>query len=648
MGQRRKTGDQSRLPAISRRAVVGAAGIAPSGPLAAALRSAGSTDLIKRCAEWVALDQEIDRLALAWSNLEVQAIDQYNWFGLTLAQRRRVPMAAQMDAIDARLDVLFEVRKAGLKALRPLKPTNLHELASKLVVAAKVRDALAGKFDVVLAEAMDRLSRDQEDIAGLFKRLRFAGVPIVTLSEGEVSELHVGLKGTMNALFLKDLAAKTHRGIRGRVEAGKVGCGNAYGYRVVREIDAAGKVTTGEREIIPAEAAIVRRIFEEYAEGRSPRQIAIGLNRDGVRSPWGKKWGDTSIRGNRALGSGIINNEFYIGEMVWNRSRRMKNPDTGRVAPRLNPESEWVHVKAPHLRIIPDELWQAARAQQDSLLGIYEANMEKGKARASAAARRPKNLLSGLLVCGACGGSYGKRGNDRFACVSHTMGTGCSNSRSVVRGALEARVLEGLKERLMTPEALAEALRSFVEENNRLNHLRRATREADLARLDKARKAIDGLVQAIEDGGYSRPLMERLRTLEADAEEIERQLAEAPRDIPDIHPNVAELYRRKVHALAEALERPEDREAAARALRGLISKIVLTPGDRRGVVNAQLFGDLEALLALAHAEGGQRRKAAGVFPVERLSLAIRPGAGVTGGKGKFISFNPVATVPVRP
>jgi site-specific DNA recombinase len=66
-----------------------------------------------------------------------------------------------------------------------------------------LQDALSGRFELVLAEALDRLSRDQEDIAGIFKRLRFAGVKIVTLSEGEISELHVGLKGTMNALYLK-------------------------------------------------------------------------------------------------------------------------------------------------------------------------------------------------------------------------------------------------------------------------------------------------------------------------------------------------------------------------------------------------------------------------------------------------------------
>ena len=82
---------------------------------------------------------------------------------------------------------------------------------------ALMRDALNRRFDVVLAESLDRFSRDQEDTAGLFKRLTFAGVNIVTLAEGDITHLHIGFKGTMNALFLKDLAEKTHRGLRGRV-----------------------------------------------------------------------------------------------------------------------------------------------------------------------------------------------------------------------------------------------------------------------------------------------------------------------------------------------------------------------------------------------------------------------------------------------
>jgi DNA invertase Pin-like site-specific DNA recombinase len=74
---------------------------------------------------------------------------------------------------------------------------------------------------VVVAEALDRLSRDQEDVAALYKRLSFAGVRIVTIAEDEVTDLHVGLKGTMNALYLKDLAQKTRRGLEGRIRQGK-------------------------------------------------------------------------------------------------------------------------------------------------------------------------------------------------------------------------------------------------------------------------------------------------------------------------------------------------------------------------------------------------------------------------------------------
>jgi resolvase-like protein len=74
-------------------------------------------------------------------------------------------------------------------------------------VRALLQDAQRGKFDIMLAEALDRVSRNQADVEILFKLLRFASVQIVTLSEGEITELHVGLKGTVNAMFLKDLAA---------------------------------------------------------------------------------------------------------------------------------------------------------------------------------------------------------------------------------------------------------------------------------------------------------------------------------------------------------------------------------------------------------------------------------------------------------
>jgi hypothetical protein len=146
---------------------------------------------------------------------------------------------------------------------------------------------------------------------------------------------------------------------------------------------------------------------------------------------------------------------------------------------------------------------------------------------------------------------------------------------------------------------IAEAMRAFIDETNRQNHERRANEAEDRLRLEKARRGIAGIVAAIEDGGYSRPLMDRLRTLETEVETIEQALAAKPRDIPDIHPNIAELYRRKVERLIDALNDPDDRVKAATALRAVIDRVVVSPSGKRGEVDVRLHGDLETLLAWA-------------------------------------------------
>ncbi len=228
-----------------------------------------------------------------------------------------------------------------------------------------LQDAQAGKFEVVLVETPDRISRDQTYVAILHKRFRFAGVTLVTLAEGEVSELHVGLKGRMNALFLKYLAARTHRGLRGRVGKGKAGGGLRYSHNVVKRLNGDGEKVRGERKINEAET--VRRIFREFAAGKSPGAIAADLNRDGIPGPDGKACGDTTIRGHVCRGTGIVNNELCAGVLVRNRLRYIKNPATGRRVSRVNPGSGWIRTEVPDLRIVHEDLWQAARRRQEEI-----------------------------------------------------------------------------------------------------------------------------------------------------------------------------------------------------------------------------------------------------------------------------------------
>jgi site-specific DNA recombinase len=474
-------------------------------------------------------------------------------------------------------------------------------------VRTLLQDAQRGKFDIVLAEALDRVSRDQADVATLFKHLRFAGVQIITLAEGEISELHVGLKGTMNALYLKDLAAKTHRGLRGRVEKGKAGGGLCYGYDVVKRTDSEGEPVRGERKINEAEAVIVRRIFREFATGKSPRAIATDLNRDTIPGPFGHTWGDTTIRGHASQGNGIVNNELYAGVLVWNRQRFIKDPNTGKRVSRPNPEAKWIRAEVPELRIVDDELWQRVKLRQAELAKQFEATtkgVRAARAQRLNGLRRPAFLLSGLLICGCCGGRYGIVVNDHYGCLGHFRKGICDNGRTVRRDDIERRVLAGLTDKLVSPEAVAAAVRAYAEETNRQNHERRAQAEADRRSLEKIERGINGIMAAIEDGMYQPAMKARMGELESQKAEIKARLAAAPADIPDVHPNIAELYRAKVIRLVETLTDPESNGEAREDIRSLVGEVVLTPGEKRGQINAILRGELMAILDLA---AGRRR-----------------------------------------
>jgi hypothetical protein len=267
---------------------------------------------------------------------------------------------------------------------------------------------------------------DLADVALLYKHLSYLGIRLVTVAEGLVNELHVGLKGTMNALYLKDLAQKTHRGLEGRVRSGMSGGGICYGYDLVPG-------QPGVWKINEAEAAVVVRIFEERAVGRSPRAIAAQLNKEKVPGPRGGPWRDTTIRGHYTRGIGILNNEAYIGRRVWNRQGFRKDPATGRRRSRRNAPEHVIRKEVPELRIVSDELWNAVKARQAAIR--ESEGVTKARATRFWEQRRAQHLLTGLVYCGGCGSRLASVGRDYLAC-SAARGQGTCTNRKGVRRAL--------------------------------------------------------------------------------------------------------------------------------------------------------------------------------------------------------------------
>ncbi|MEJ5155808.1 recombinase family protein [Gluconobacter wancherniae] len=458
-----------------------------------------------------------------------------------------------------------------------------------------IADANSGRFQILLTEAMDRLSRDQEDIAGLFKRMSFAGVKIVTLSEGEINHLHIGLTGTMNALYLKELANKTRRGLRGRVELGKSGGGLCYGYDVVKQRDSHGEPICGERAINDDHAQIVRRIFRDYADGKSPKAIALSLNAEGHRGPLSGAWSPSTINGNRERGTGVLNNELYIGRLVWNRLRYIKDPSTGKRVSRLNPESEWVLQDVPDLRIIEQDLWDAVKDRQSKT--TWSQKSRGTGTHPLNALQRPTHLLTGLIKCGCCGGGFSMISKHHLGCsTARNKGT-CENRLTIRRDILEKSVLNGLRTQMMDPALFKEFCDEFTREINRLRMEKGADLVALKSELPKIERELDKAIQAILDGVPGSRLKDRIGHLETRKAEIEERLAEAPSPPPLLHPNMAELYRQKIATLHESLQNEVSRTRTVEAIRSLITRIKLIPEN--GELGIFLEGDLAAMLGFA-------------------------------------------------
>jgi site-specific DNA recombinase len=482
-------------------------------------------------------------------------------------------------------------------------------------------DAREDKFDIVLAEALDRISRDQEHVAAFFKQMSFAGIRIVTLAEGEITELHVGLKGTMNALFLKDLADKTRRGLRGRVEQGRSGGGLCYGYRIMPSEDG----ERGRRTIDETEAAVVRRIFTDFAGGKSPRRIAADLNRESMAGPGGRLWGDTTIRGHALRATGVLRNELYVGRLVWNRLRYSKDPATGRRVSRINPPENWIVRHVPDLRILDDDLWDRVQARLGSIRN--SARVTKARATKFWTYRRPKHLLTGKAFCGVCGGSAAPVGKDYMACSAARRQGTCSNRASIRRGEVEKWIIRALRDQLMAPDLVAEFVRAFNDESNRSLRDRDRRREAlQLEQKDLMRR-IDTLLEAFASGALKGANVQaKLEALETRQAQVVRMLTGMADGSPiRLHPQLPTIYRTKVASLHALIAHEGARSEAVEIVRSLIDRVTFRPAGERGL-EIELVGDVARMVHLAQ-NSSENGPISGAVP-EAFARSVKVVAGV--------------------
>ena len=405
----------------------------------------------------------------------------------------------------------------------------------------------ADRVDVVVVEALDRLSRDTEDSAWIRRRLpRLIAMDngIDTASEG--AAFTADIFAAVAAQLRRDIGKKTLRGMRGKAEAGlATGGALPYGYRSV-------KVANGFSIVIEEEQAqVVREMFAAYAAGRSLAGVATLLNERGIAPPRSSRsrkrnvWGVSTVRS-------ILHNPKYLGEWTFGRRAWKRDPDTRRRVPVLRDEP-LVSEQRPDLAIIEPDVAAAVLARFEQTRTTYG----RKKRRVPAPSRR-HYPLSGLLRCSHCGELMsiggGGRGRRYYVCSGSKRGA-CSLRRYIQEGVVRERVLGKIRAIFESP-AGHDLVRQTVElvmdaEDDRTHRRRELVRK-----IEKGEARSERLALAVADGDVPDAILATLRQVErqlrADRAALD-QLDAAPAT-PRVPPEPGEV----LDELSDALDGPVD------------------------------------------------------------------------------------------
>lgn len=434
--------------------------------------------------------------------------------------------------------------------------------------------AQTGTINLLIAEGLDRISRSMTDTSGIYEILTYYGVMIWTGHEGRITELHVGFKGTMNAVFLKDMKAKVRRGQKQRVLAGYASSRHPYGYRVVRGVvDQKGRSINGILEIDEKAAAVIRRVYKEYVEGRTILEIVEGLNRAEIPAPAGGIWKRNALMGGAKKLEGVLRNETYLGKLVFNKSYVVRDPITRKKRQFPLPEEKWTRVDVPHLRIVSDEMWAAVRALDHPR--ILPERKQKPPAEKWAAPLRVHNqhALTGWVKCGWCGGPKNLANASRYTCSTNRYAKKCKNARGTNEQAILIETFAALRIRVQDGKAFhAQFAKAFASMTSRQEKLKKRASAIQTRR--------EHLLDIVERGVGVEAVAKRIVLLEEELKRIEwEQRQEALPSLPD-----EETIRTTLLRTISEIGQGDDIKQMRMLFSCLLKEIVLTPipGQKRG------------------------------------------------------------------
>jgi len=444
-------------------------------------------------------------------------------------------------------------------------------------------------FGILIVSELSRIGRDTARTPAAILQIEEAGVTIhgylsralITMVD-EPGEMSTVLNSMLASFERRRAKERTLDALHKRFKAGAVTGGRVFGYTNYRNGD--GYV---HRALAQDEAETIRRVFTLYANGQGLTRIAKALTEEGTPSPRGSargRWRGSTVRE-------ILYRDLYRGVITWNRTQKIYRK--GKKSRRRRDPREWLTIPAPELRIIDDDLWNAAHARLAAAGGWFARMRTGGKLLGRPSFTDSEHLLTGFTTCAVCGGSIvtegrrhgspGKRHVVRFyGCTTNRRSgpAACANRTVLRQEIFETAVLDDiarkLNDRVESAIDLALArLRAGRDEHTE----RRGQLERELAQVDqRIQRGLDAILDGV---GIAEEIHARLRaektrkaTLAAELERLRGLEAMADVDTPAMRAQLVS-YAEDVRALlAQDKATPLIRQALRKVLDG---KIVAEP-----------------------------------------------------------------------
>ena len=303
-------------------------------------------------------------------------------------------------------------------------------------------DCRAGKIDLILTKSISRFARNTLTLLSSIRELKILGIGVY-FEEQNINSLSSDgeLMLTILASFAQEESRSMSENMKWRIrknfQEGKPWCGTLFGY----------VMKNGKYEIVPEEAAIVKRIFREYLEGNGTNKIIRGLIDDNIPTRKNKEWHETCI-------VKMLKHYAYTGNLLLQRTYRKDHITKESCI--NNGELPMYHVEEAHDAIIDIDTYNAVQLEMARRSEMANRSKEAQK----------KYPFTGIIFCANCGKTYRRKVTATqpvWICYTfNSLGKKYCPSKQVPESVLE--------EITETVAPLDEISKILVKENNTLEY----------------------------------------------------------------------------------------------------------------------------------------------------------------------------------